>query len=37
MMFSFIFPVVFLIANLGQAAVLYGAGIQIVDGDTNAR
>ena len=33
LVFSFIFPLVFLIANLGQAAVLYGAGIQIVDGD----
>ncbi len=32
LLFSFIFPLVFLIANLGQAAVLYAAGIQIVDG-----
>ena len=30
-MFSFIFPVVFLIANLGQAAVLYAGGVQIID------
>ena len=33
LIFSFIFPLVFLIANLGQAAVLYAAGIQIVDGN----
>ncbi len=31
-MFSFIFPVVFLIANLGQAAVLYAGGYQIMGG-----
>jgi ATP-binding cassette subfamily B protein len=30
--FSFIFPVVFLIANLGQAAVLYFGGRQIIYG-----
>lgn len=30
--FSFLFPVVFLIANLGQAAVLYFGGKQIIDG-----
>src|SRR5205823_6904012 len=30
--FSFLFPVVFLIANLGQAAVLYFGGRQIIDG-----
>lgn len=30
--FSFIFPVVFLIANLGQAAVLYFGGRQIIGG-----
>lgn len=29
---SFLFPVVFLIANLGQAAVLYFGGVQIIDG-----
>ncbi|MBN1681372.1 MAG: ABC transporter ATP-binding protein [Anaerolineae bacterium] len=29
--FSFIFPLVFLIANLGQAAVLYAGSFQIVD------
>ncbi|MBI5960069.1 MAG: ABC transporter ATP-binding protein, partial [Chloroflexi bacterium] len=32
-MFSFIFPLIFLIANLGQAAVLYAGGFQIMDGD----
>jgi ATP-binding cassette subfamily B protein len=32
-MFSFIFPVIFLIANLGQAAVLYAGGFQIMGGD----
>jgi ATP-binding cassette, subfamily B, multidrug efflux pump len=31
--FSFIFPTVFLIASLGQAAVLYAGGFQIIDGD----
>ncbi|HKE94803.1 MAG TPA: ABC transporter ATP-binding protein [Povalibacter sp.] len=30
--FSFLFPVVFLIANLGQAAVLYFGGRQIING-----
>lgn len=30
--FSFLFPVVFLIANLGQAAVLYFGGVQIIEG-----
>ena len=30
--FSFLFPVIFLIANLGQAAVLYFGGIQIIEG-----
>ncbi|MFZ2617619.1 MAG: ABC transporter ATP-binding protein [Anaerolineae bacterium] len=30
--FAFLFPVVFLIANLGQAAVLYYGGKQIIDG-----
>ncbi|HSD85282.1 MAG TPA: ABC transporter ATP-binding protein, partial [Anaerolineae bacterium] len=30
--FSFLFPVVFLIANLGQAAVTYAAGNQIING-----
>ena len=30
--FSFLFPVVFLIANLGQAAVLYFGGVQIIQG-----
>jgi ATP-binding cassette subfamily B protein len=30
--FSFLFPVVFLIANLGQAAVLYFGGLQIIGG-----
>jgi ATP-binding cassette subfamily B protein len=30
--FSFLFPVVFLTANLGQAAVLYFGGRQIMDG-----
>ena len=30
--FSFLFPVVFLIANLGQAAVLYFGGRQIIGG-----
>jgi len=30
--FAFIFPLTFLIANLGQAAMLYAGGIQILDG-----
>ncbi len=30
--FSFLFPVIFLIANLGQAAILYFGGKQIVEG-----
>src|SRR5439155_14497453 len=30
--FSFLFPIVFLIANLGQAAVLYFGGRQIIGG-----
>jgi len=30
--FSFLFPVIFLIANLGQAAVLYFGGVQIIEG-----
>jgi len=30
--FSFLFPVIFLIANLGQAAVLYFGGVQIIAG-----
>jgi ATP-binding cassette subfamily B protein len=30
--FSFLFPVIFLIANLGQAAVLYFGGKQIIEG-----
>ncbi len=30
--FSFLFPVVFLIANLGQSAILYFGGMQIVNG-----
>jgi len=30
--FSFLFPVIFLIANLGQAVVLYAAGNQIING-----
>ncbi len=30
--FSFLFPVIFLIANLGQAAVLYFGGKQIIGG-----
>jgi len=29
--FSFLFPVIFLIANLGQAAVLYFGGVQIIE------
>jgi len=30
--FSFLFPVIFMIANLGQAAVLYFGGRQIIEG-----
>lgn len=30
--FAFLFPIVFLIANLGQAAVLYFGGVQIIEG-----
>ena len=30
--FSFMFPVVFLLANLGQAAVLYFGGVQLING-----
>jgi ATP-binding cassette subfamily B protein len=30
--FSFLFPFIFLIANLGQAAILYFGGVQIVEG-----
>ena len=30
--FSFLFPFVFLIANLGQAAILFFGGVQIVEG-----
>ncbi|MFO7632721.1 MAG: ABC transporter ATP-binding protein, partial [Caldilinea sp.] len=30
--FSFLFPIIFLIANLGQAAVLYFGGVQIIEG-----
>jgi len=30
--FSFMFPVVFLLANLGQAAVLYFGGVQLIGG-----
>ncbi len=30
--FSFLFPVIFLMANLGQAAVLYFGGRQLIDG-----
>ena len=33
--FSFLFPVIFLIANLGQAAVLYFGGQQILGGTLN--
>ncbi len=31
-LFTFLFPLIFLIANLGQAAVLYFGGQQIIDG-----
>lgn len=30
--FSFLFPFIFVIANLGQAAVLYFGGVQIIEG-----
>ncbi|MGH2458664.1 MAG: ABC transporter ATP-binding protein, partial [Chloroflexota bacterium] len=30
--FSFLFPIIFLLSNLGQAAVLYFGGRQIIDG-----
>ena len=30
--FAFLFPVIFLVANLGQALVLYFGGIQIING-----
>ncbi len=30
--FSFLFPLIFLVANLGQAAILYYGGLQIIDG-----
>mgnify|MGYP002713027117 CR=1 FL=1 len=30
--FSFLFPFIFLVANLGQAAILYFGGVQIVNG-----
>jgi ATP-binding cassette, subfamily B, multidrug efflux pump len=30
--FSFLFPVIFLIASLGQAAILYFGGLQIING-----
>jgi ATP-binding cassette, subfamily B, multidrug efflux pump len=30
-LFSFLFPVVFLVANLGQAAIMYFGGVQIVN------
>jgi len=29
--FSFLFPVIFMLANLGQAAILYFGGVQIID------
>ncbi len=32
-MFSFLFPFIFLVANLGQAAILYFGGRQIVEGN----
>ncbi|TAH51727.1 MAG: ABC transporter ATP-binding protein [Chloroflexota bacterium] len=31
-LFSFLFPIIFLIANLGQAAMLYFGGVQIIEG-----
>lgn len=33
--FSFLFPVVFLVAQLGQAAILYFGGVQILNGTLN--
>jgi ATP-binding cassette, subfamily B, multidrug efflux pump len=30
--FSFLFPLIFLVANMGQAAVLYFGGVQIIEG-----
>lgn len=30
--FSFLFPIIFLVANMGQAAVLYFGGVQIIGG-----
>lgn len=30
--FSFLFPFIFLVANLGQAAILYFGGVQIIEG-----
>lgn len=30
--FSFLFPLVFLVANLGQALILYAGGVQIIEG-----
>ncbi len=30
--FSFLFPFVFLVANLGQAAIIYFGGVQIIEG-----
>ena len=30
-LFAFLFPVIFMIANIGQAAILYFGGIQIVE------
>ena len=34
--FSFLFPIIFLIANLGQALVLYFGGRQIIEWDADA-
>ena len=36
-LFTFLFPLVFLIANLGQAAILYVGGKQIIIGTADAR
>ncbi|NTW00684.1 MAG: ABC transporter ATP-binding protein, partial [Oscillochloris sp.] len=33
--FSFLFPVIFLVAQLGQAAILYFGGVQILNGTLN--
>ncbi len=33
--FSFLFPIIFLIANLGQAAIIYFGGVQIINGTLN--